>query len=148
MGLVGIEHRGAVRHIVMGRPEKRNALNEELVRGLGEAFEDAAADTAVRCVVVRGEGPMFSSGMDLASLRDLSERPELLRSFRAGVLRAWSPLEEMTKPTVCQIQGACIGGAMELALAADLRVMADDAVAASSSPAGAMRFAKPTRCAS
>src|SRR5665809_26628 len=117
------------RHIVMQRPEKRNALHEELVRGLGEAFEAAAADTAVRCVVVRGAGPMFSSGMDLADLRTLSERPDQLRQFRSGILRVWNLLEEMPKPTICQIHGACIGGAMELALAADLRVMAEDAVA-------------------
>jgi enoyl-CoA hydratase/carnithine racemase len=129
MGLVGIEDRGAVRHVVMERAEKRNAMNEELVRGLGEAFERAAADRSVRCLVVRGDGPMFSSGMDLAGLRELSERPDELRPFRTGVLRAWNLLEEMPKPTICQIHGACIGGAMELALACDLRVMAEDAVA-------------------
>ena len=128
MGLVEVEDRGAVRHVVMRRPEKRNAMNAELVGGLGQAFEAAAADGAVRCVVVRGDGPMFSSGMDLSGLRELSERPEDLRPFRAGILRAWNLLEEMTKPTICQIHGACIGGAMELALACDLRVMAEDAV--------------------
>ena len=128
MRLVEVEDRGAVRHVVMRRPEKRNAMNAELVLSLGEAFEAAATDDAVRCVVVRGDGPMFSSGMDLSALRELSERPQTLRPFRAGVLRAWNLLEEMTKPTVCQIHGACIGGAMELALACDLRVMAEEAV--------------------
>lgn len=129
MGLVGIEDRGAVRHIVISRPEKRNAMNEDLIRDLGHAFQEAAATDAIRCVVVRGEGPMFSSGMDLGALRMLSERPDQLRVFRGGVLSAWNLLEEMTKPTICQIHGACIGGAMELALAADMRVMAEDAVA-------------------
>ena len=128
MRLVEVEDRGEVRHVVMRRAEKRNAMNVELVRGLGEAFEEAAADESVRCLVVRGDGPMFSSGMDLSALGDLAERPETLRPFRAGVLRAWNALEEMVKPTVCQIHGACIGGAMELALACDLRVMAEDAV--------------------
>src|SRR5436305_7998064 len=68
MGLVDIEDRGAVRHIVMNRPEKRNALNGELIEALGHSFEDAAEDEAVRVVVVRGAGPMFSSGMDLGDL--------------------------------------------------------------------------------
>jgi enoyl-CoA hydratase/carnithine racemase len=130
MGLVEIEDRGAVRHIVMNRPEKRNALNGELIQKLGEAFEAAAADDDVRVVVVRGEGPMFSSGMDLGSLQDLSKSPGALREFRDPILRWWNLLEEMPKPTIAQIHGACIGGAMELALAADMRVMADDAVAA------------------
>jgi enoyl-CoA hydratase/carnithine racemase len=129
MGLVQIEDRGAVRHVVMTRAEKRNAMNGEMVLALGEAFRDAAADDSVRVVVVRGDGPMFSSGMDLGSLGDLSANPAGLRAFRREVLLAWNLLEEMTKPTICQIHGACIGGAMELALACDMRVMAEDAVA-------------------
>src|SRR4051812_36549888 len=129
MGLVQIEDRGAVRHVVMTRAEKRNAMNGEMVLALGEAFREAAQEDSVRIVVVRGDGPMFSSGMDLGSLADLSADPSGLRPFRTEVLRAWNRLEEMTKPTICQIHGACIGGAMELALAADMRVMAEDAVA-------------------
>jgi enoyl-CoA hydratase/carnithine racemase len=130
MELVEIEDRGPVRHIVLNRPEKRNALNGELIKAVGEAFEDAAADDAVRVVVLRGAGPMFSSGMDIGSLADVSASPESLREFREPILRWWNLLEEMPKPTVAQIHGACIGGAMELALAADMRVMAEDAVAA------------------
>jgi enoyl-CoA hydratase/carnithine racemase len=129
MAVVATEDRGAVRHIVMQRAEKRNALNAELVEGLGEAFEAAAFDESVRCVIVRGDGPMFSSGMDVGDLRSLSERPEDLRRFRMPILRIWNLLEEMPKPTICQIHGACLGGAFELALAADMRVMAEDAVA-------------------
>jgi enoyl-CoA hydratase/carnithine racemase len=128
MGLVQIEDRGAVRHVVLTRAEKRNAMNGEMVLALGEAFREAAADESVRVVVVRGDGPMFSSGMDLGSLADLSASPASLRPFRREVLAAWNLLEEMTKPTICQIHGACIGGAMELALACDMRVMEEQAV--------------------
>jgi enoyl-CoA hydratase/carnithine racemase len=130
MGLVEIEDRGAVRHIVLNRPEKRNAFNGELIEATGHAFEDAAADDSVRVVVLRGNGPMFSSGMDLGSLQELSNQPGSLREFREPIVRWWNLLEEMPKPTIAQIHGACIGGAMELALAADMRVMAADAVAA------------------
>jgi len=130
MGFVEIEDRGAVRHIVMNRPEKRNALNGDLIQALGGAFEDAAVDDTVRVVVVRGNGPMFSSGMDVGGLNELSKDPSGLREFRDPILRWWNLLEEMPKPTIAQIHGACIGGAMELALAADFRVMAEDAVAA------------------
>jgi enoyl-CoA hydratase/carnithine racemase len=130
MGLVEIEDRGAVRHIVLNRPEKRNAFNGELIEAAGRAFEDAAADDSVRVVVLRGNGPMFSSGMDLGSLKDVSQNPGALREFREPILRWWNLLEEMPKATIAQIHGACIGGAVELALAADMRVMAEDAVAA------------------
>jgi enoyl-CoA hydratase/carnithine racemase len=128
MTLVLTEDRGPVRHVVLNRPEKRNAFDGALVTATGEALRAAADDPAVRCVVVRGAGPMFSSGMDLGSLADLAGAPEHLRPFRARCLEAWNLAEEMTKPTICQIHGACIGGAMELALACDLRVIAADAV--------------------
>ena len=128
MTLVLTEDRGAVRHIVLNRPEKRNAFNDELIVATGSALAAAAADPSVRCVVVRGAGAMFSSGMDLGSLAALAASPDNLRPFRREVLAAWNLAEEMTKPVVCAIHGACIGGAMELALACDLRVMAADAV--------------------
>jgi enoyl-CoA hydratase/carnithine racemase len=129
MSLVGVEDRGAVRHLVLQRAEKRNAFNGALIEALGAALEDAAGDGSVRVVVVRGDGPMFSSGMDLHELRDLSQEPARLRPFRRAVLGWWNLLEEMPKPTIVQIHGACLGGAFELALAADFRVMAEDAMA-------------------
>jgi enoyl-CoA hydratase/carnithine racemase len=128
MSIVTTEDRGAVRHVVLNRPEKRNAFNDELIADLGVALRAAAADDAVRCVVLRGAGPMFSSGMDFAALGALAAAPERLRDFRRVILEIWNLPEEMTKPTIAQIHGACIGGAMELALACDLRVMASDAI--------------------
>jgi enoyl-CoA hydratase/carnithine racemase len=129
MSLIGVEDRNGVRHLVLQRAEKRNAFNGELIQDLGHALEAAAAEDSVRVVVVRGDGPMFSSGMDLGDLRELSENPAGLRPFRRAILAWWNLLEEMPKPTICQIHGACLGGAFELALAADFRVMAEDAMA-------------------
>ena len=129
MGLVLTEDRDGVRHVILNRPEKRNALSGEVIRELGAALEEAAADDSVRVLVLRGEGPMFSAGMDLADLRDLSENPGGLRTFRRPLLGWWNLLEEMPKPTICQIHGAALGGAFELALACDFRIMAEDAAA-------------------
>jgi enoyl-CoA hydratase/carnithine racemase len=127
MSLVLTEDRGAVRHVVLNRPDKRNAFNFDLVRATGEALAAAAADASVRCVVVRGEGAVFSSGMDVKELASLSGVPERLREFRRECILAWNLAEEMTKPTIAQIHGVCFGGALELALACDLRVVAEDA---------------------
>jgi enoyl-CoA hydratase/carnithine racemase len=126
--LVLSEDRGPVRHVVLNRPEKRNAFHDELVLATGVALRAAADDPDVRCVVVRGNGPMFSSGMDLGALAALAEAPERLRTFRRACLEAWNLAEEMPKPVICAIQGACLGGALELALACDLRVLAADAI--------------------
>jgi len=128
MALVETEDRGAVRHLILNRPEKRNAMHGELVVAIGAALKAAANDPEVHCVVVRGAGAMFSSGMDFGALGGLAATPEHLRAFRRECLEAWNLAEEMTKPTICQIHGGCIGGAMELALACDLRTIAADAL--------------------
>jgi enoyl-CoA hydratase/carnithine racemase len=128
MSLVLVEDRDAVRHVVLDRPEKRNALSAALIEELGAALRAAAAEPAVRIVVLRGAGPMFSSGMDVADLGALAADPGRLREWRTSVLQTWSLCEDMAKPTIAQIHGACLGGAAELALACDMRVMAADAV--------------------
>ncbi len=127
--LVLTEDRGRVRHVVLNRPEKRNAFNQELIAALGDALREAAADPSVHVVVLRGAGPMFSSGVDLKELAAMSGRVELLRPFRKLWLDVANLIEEMPKATVCQIHGGCIGGALETALACDLRTMAADAIA-------------------
>jgi enoyl-CoA hydratase/carnithine racemase len=128
MPLVETEDRGPVRHVILNRPEKRNAFHPELVAATGAALRAAADAPEVRCVVVRGAGPVFSAGMDLATLAGLPANPDTGRPFRRLCLEAWNAAEEMPKPVIAQIHGACLGGAMELALACDLRVLAEDAV--------------------
>ena len=128
MSLVHVEDRDAVRHVVLNRPEKRNALSGALIDELGEALRGAAGEPSVQIVVLRGAGTMFSSGMDTADLGALGADPARLDEWRASILQTWNLCEDMAKPTIAQIHGACLGGAAELALACDMRVMAADAV--------------------
>ena len=128
MSLVLSEDRASVRHVVINRPEKRNALSSAVIAELGEALHAAAAEQSVRCVVLRGEGAMFSNGMDIADLGALAPDPSRLHEWRAAILDIWNLCETMSKPTIAQIHGACLGGAAELVLACDLRVMAAEAV--------------------
>jgi enoyl-CoA hydratase/carnithine racemase len=127
MSIVTTEDRGAVRHVILNRPEKRNAMNQELLRALAQALREAAAEDEVHCVVLRGEGPVFSAGVDLVELAASSQTPGKLRPFRETFLECANLCEEMAKPVICQIHRTCVGGALEVALGCDLRVASDDA---------------------
>jgi enoyl-CoA hydratase/carnithine racemase len=127
MSLVLTEDRGSVRHVVLNRPEKRNAMSQALLRELGDALRAAGDDASVHCVVLRGEGPAFSAGVDLGELASLAGDTSVTRSFRDVFLDCANLCEAMVKPVVCQIHRACFGGALEVALGCDLRIASDDA---------------------
>jgi enoyl-CoA hydratase/carnithine racemase len=127
MSMVFSEDRGQVRHVVLNRPEKRNAMSQQLLRELGAALHEAAADPDVHCVVLRGEGPVFSAGVDLGELAESAGKVGLLRPFREVFLDCANVCEEMAKPVVCQIHRTCVGGALEVALGCDLRIASSDA---------------------
>ena len=124
--LLRVENEGHVRHLVLDRAEKRNALNAALMLEIRDAARAAADAPDVRCVVLRGAGPCFSAGVDVFELAGTGGQPALLRPFRRICIEAANALEEMKKPTVASIHGPCLGLGAELALACDLRVMADD----------------------
>jgi len=127
MSIVVTEDRGPVRHVVLNRPEKRNAMNQELLRELAGALRAAATEQSVHCVVLRGEGPVFSAGVDLGELASFAGEASVLRPFRGVFLECANLCEEMAKPVVCQIHGTCVGGALEVALGCDLRIASSDA---------------------
>jgi enoyl-CoA hydratase/carnithine racemase len=126
MSIVFTEDQGHVRRVVLNRPEKRNAMNQELLLALGSALREAAADPEVHCVVLRGEGPVFSAGVDLVELASSAGTPGMLRPFRNVFLDCANICEEMAKPVVCQIHRTCVGGALEVALGCDLRISSSD----------------------
>jgi enoyl-CoA hydratase/carnithine racemase len=126
MSLVLTEDRGAVRHVILNRPDKRNAMNQALLTELGDALQAAGNEQSVHCVVLRGEGLVFSAGVDLGELMSAAGQPGVLRPFRETFLRCANLCEYVPKPVVCQIHHTCIGGALEVALGCDLRIAADD----------------------
>ncbi len=127
MSIVLTEDRGPVRHVILNRPEKRNAMSQALLRALGHELHAAAAEQSVHCVVLRGEGPVFSAGVDLNELAASADTPGRLRPFREVFLDCANAAEEMAKPVVCQIHRTCVGGALEVALGCDLRIASSDA---------------------
>lgn len=108
------------------RPDKHNALSDELLTEWRSALAELAADDGVRAIVLRGEGPSFSSGRDITQL---GRRPhgESDAEFIGRDQRAALALRRITKPVVAALHGWVLGGALELALHADLRVATPDA---------------------
>ncbi len=104
--------------LTLNRPERRNALNPELGLRLVEAAARAAADPAVRAVLLKGAGGTFCVGGDAGQNETPDRRFELLR-HRVEVSRL---LHDMRKPTVAMISGSAAGAGLSLALACDLRI--------------------------
>jgi enoyl-CoA hydratase/carnithine racemase len=126
MSLVRIERDGPCAHVVLDRAERRNALTHELVEDLYRAALEVEHDGEVHCVVLRGDGAGFSSGIDASTLLELGT-PSGLREIQSAFVRAFDRFAQMAKPTVAQVHGWAIGAGFELALACDLRVIASDA---------------------
>ena len=125
MSLILTDDHGPVRHVVLNRPDKRNAMNQALLTELAGALRDAANDASVHCVVLRGSGPVFSAGVDLGELASFAGTPDVLRPFRNVFLDCANLCESMPKPVVCQIHHTCVGGALEVALGCDLRIASE-----------------------
>ncbi len=125
---IAYERRAAVAVISLNRPEKRNALDLAAFDALGDAAERAAADPEVRAVLLRAEGPSFCAGIDLGALAALAgAAAQRFPEFVATAQRPYRALARTPKPAVAAVQGHAIGAGFQLALACDLRVVADGA---------------------
>ena len=117
-----IENRGAVRRIVINRPEKLNALNHVTVNELHLAFDQAAAEDSVRVVVLAGAGgKAFVAGADISELNTLS--PVQAQAFSRQGQALMLKIEHLGKPVIAAIGGYALGGGMELALSCQTIVM-------------------------
>jgi len=121
---------GPIVTLTMNRPDRLNALNNDLSTALNDAITRIAADKSVHVVVLTGAGRAFCAGGDLAVIgvgrakRDETEIAPILRSGMQAVLK----LRTMPQPVIAAVQGPAAGAGMNLALAADIRVAAEDAV--------------------
>lgn len=102
----------------LNRPEKRNALSVALLVEMADAFNDAARDNNVRCVILAGDDQAFSAGADIAELRQRG--PEMLAD--PVRIASWSAIERFPKPLIAAVDGVALGGGNELAMLADIVV--------------------------
>ena len=118
LSMLRVERAGPVVHLRLNRPDKRNAINTELVKQLQTAFVNLPAD--VRAAVVSGEGAHFCAGLDLSEVTEQSVAEGIFHS------RLWHAAFEQIQygpvPVVAVLHGAVVGGGLELAATAHLRV--------------------------
>ncbi|MDP7572562.1 MAG: enoyl-CoA hydratase/isomerase family protein, partial [Myxococcota bacterium] len=119
---------GEISTLTLKRPERRNALNVELMSALETAARSFADSHETRVVIVRGEGESFSAGADLSAGDGARSEPLVARRHAARLGgRMLRSILEIPQPTICEIQGVAIGGGACIATACDFRVAADDA---------------------
>lgn len=137
MTTIAIRMEGAVAEVCLNRPDRSNALNEAMWQELREAMRWADAAPEVRAVVLAGAGKNFCAGIDLAMLAgvaqvvahpDPARTREQLRRLILDLQDCLTSIEQCRKPVLAAIQGACIGGALDVVSACDMRYAAADAV--------------------
>lgn len=130
-----IQRHGAVAELAMNRPDKANGMNPAFWDDLPGIVEVLDADTSVRAIVLTGRGKHFTGGMDLASFQGImgiveSEPGRATYALRRSILRlqdSLTALERTRLPVIAAIQGACIGGGIDLMTCCDIRLASEDA---------------------
>lgn len=113
----------------LNRPDKRNAINEQVIRDLRAAIDEVTAireDEDLRAMTLLGKGPVFCAGMDLEMM--YAAESDQHAEFHVELNDLFTEIERVPLPTVAGIKKAAVAGAFELALPADFRVIGDDAL--------------------
>lgn len=125
-----------VARVRLNRPDKANAMNLPMWHDIRRAFDWVDGEPAVRCAVLSGQGRHFCSGIDVSMLAGLADsidddcegrKREKLRRVILDLQDTLTSLERCRKPVIAAIHGACVGGAIDLVCAADLRLATADA---------------------
>ena len=121
--MIRVEHLGAVRQLILDRPQRRNALTVDMIESLAAAVADAGAASDCRCIVIKGAGEHFCSGRDLAPgrARDLVST----LAYDDAYARIFERLHALAKPSVAVVRGFAVAGGFTLAMACDF-VLAEE----------------------
>ncbi|RNF39390.1 enoyl-CoA hydratase-related protein [Planococcus salinus] len=125
MDTIHYEQQGSLAFITFNRPEAMNAFNYDMLAELGQVVEAIRINPDIRAVVFTGAGEKsFSVGADLKERKTLTEQHVKRNLYKIG--EVFTTIENLPQPTIAMINGFAFGGGMELALACDFRIIADD----------------------
>ena len=118
-----VQRGGAIATVVLNRPEKLNALTRPMWHRLGEVFRELSADDSLRCVILRGAGTKaFAPGNDISEFATERSNVVQARAYGADMRRTIEAIDHCRHPVVAQIHGICVGGGLEIAGLADIRI--------------------------
>ncbi|MBC8258979.1 MAG: crotonase/enoyl-CoA hydratase family protein [SAR324 cluster bacterium] len=136
--LLSINIADSVAEIKLNRPDKANALNEELWLALGDCFSELSENESVRVCILSGTGDHFCSGIDLGFLQAIGQevdkiecegrKRDYLRQKIIKLQAAFTQIEDCRKPVLAAVHGGCIGGGLDLISACDMRYSTHSAV--------------------
>lgn len=127
-GTIRRQVEGAIGTIIIDHVARRNAMTAEMWRTLPEAFAELSHHAEVRVIVLRGAGEdAFVSGADISEFATV-RTPENAREYELFNERAFDAVRTCPKPVIAMIHGFCMGGGVGMAIGADLRIAADDAM--------------------
>lgn len=127
-GRITVDRQDYVATITIANPLKRNALTQAMWIELGDVVLELSNDERLRCIVLRGEGSeAFGSGADIDEFAAIRASKEQGIAFAQHGHRAMHAVRDCPIPTVAAIQGACVGGGLELAAGCDLRIASENA---------------------
>lgn len=124
---IAVERDGALLHVVLNRPEKRNALTREMMLAIQAALGSAGSDPDIRVVILRAAGPDFCAGFDLGRLRADELPEERMAREEDELFTKALELRNFPKPTIAAVQGGCIAGGLLLSQVCDLIIASEDA---------------------
>ena len=118
-----VQRDGDIATVVLNRPEKLNALTKPMWQRLGDVFLELGADDSVRCIVIRGAGEKaFAPGNDIGEFENERSNVEQARAYGKVMTRTIEAIGHCRHPVVAQIHGICVGGGLEIAGLADIRI--------------------------
>jgi enoyl-CoA hydratase len=130
-----VEKENEVATILLNRPEVKNAISYEMWGKLAEVLLKVKDDPEIKVIIIKGASEAaFSSGADIKEFVPLRSTPEGARKYNLAIKSAIDLLADINKPTIALVQGHCIGGGFEIALACDIRI-ADETVRFALTPA-------------
>jgi enoyl-CoA hydratase len=118
-----VERDGDIATVVLNRPDKLNALTKTMWQRLGDVFLELDGDPSLRCIVLRGAGEKaFAPGNDIGEFENERSNVEQARAYGQVMTRTIDAIGHCRHPVVAQIHGICVGGGLEIAGLADIRI--------------------------